>query len=283
MKKILFFILIELINFNALCYSLVERGASVGIPLGSVQKPDLEYQNVNTYISEPGNLNHHSVNIMSNIPVFTYHSKNRVLGGQVILHLVPPSLVFEKGKGQPFKQLNEFNKKWEGGSFNPFGLAGIAWDLPLGWGFSNSVGGFIPWQGSNYSYHGWVFIDAIGLGHYKPRDHNFTGIVFIGVPGVYTSIHQKADNNFFNFNLTASKTFKEKYEIGGLMYHTRDFGKQAGELFPMQSQLAFGGLIGYYQENWYIQAWYGHDVSQKNYHALCSAGFIRLKYILIDL
>ncbi len=281
MKKKLIFLFFMVLSLNSWTYSLVERGVAVGEHLASISKPGIEYKNINFYGSQPGNQKEHSENTIAEIPVFVVRSKKRILGGQFMLHLVPASLVFNKGVGDPFKR-ESANAKWEGGSFNPFGLAGVAWDLPLGWGISNSVGGFIPWHGSDFSYRGWVFVDALALGHFKERDHNLTGILFIGVPGEHSKFHHKGDNDFINLNVTATKTFREKYEIGGLLYYTRDIGAQVLPVIPKQSQLAFGGIVGYHSDNWYIQAWYGHDVTQENYRSLHSIGFVRLVFYLMN-
>lgn len=280
MKKItyLFFIIL---SFNSWGYSLIERGVAVNEPLASIRKPGISFHMINSYGSQPRGLNEPSVNTIAEIPFFVVASKQKLFGGQFIMHLAPPSLVFDKGSGDPFKQ-ESVNTKWEGGSFNPFGIAGLAWDLPLGWGISNSVGGFIPWHGSDFSYRGWVFIDAIALGNFKERDHNLTGILFFGIPGDHSKLHHKGDNDFINLNITATKTFKEKYEIGGLLYYTRDIGSQVLPFIPLQSQLAFGGIVGYHADEWSVQAWYGHDVTQENYRSLHSIGFVRINFDLVD-
>jgi hypothetical protein len=281
LKKNIYYLFFILLSINSWAYSLVERGVGVDIPLASISKPGIALHNINTYGSQPRGDKKPSINTIAEIPVFVVRSKQKFFGGQLIMHLVTPSLVFDKGSGDPFKS-ESVNAKWQGGSFNPFGIAGIAWDLPLGWGVSNSVGGFIPWHGSDFSYRGWVFVDAIALGHFKERDHNLTGILFIGVPGEHSKFHHKGDNDFINFNVTATKTFKEKYEIGGLLYYTRDIGAQVLPVIPKQSQLAFGGLVGYHADNWFVQAWYGHDVTQENYRSLHSIGYVRLGLYLVD-
>ncbi len=141
-------------SFHSFGRSMVERGVAVGVALAAKKPPGIKFQNVDSYASQPGNEKVHSVNTMSNIPIFSYFSKKSILGGQFGLHFVPPPFSFEKGKRDVFNKHDVHNKKWEGGSFNPFGMAGITWDLPYGWGFSNSAGGFIPWHGSKYSYQG---------------------------------------------------------------------------------------------------------------------------------
>jgi hypothetical protein len=275
LKKNTYFLFFILLSINSWGYSLVERGVAIGYSFASKRKPGIVYHNINSYGSQPRGDNKPSMNTISEIPIFIVRSKQKYLGGQLILHLVPPTLIFDKGSGDPFKR-ESVNAKWHGGTYNPFGAAGIAWDLPLGWGFSNSVGWFVPWDGSNFAYHGWSFIDAIAFGHFKEREHNLTGILFIGIPGEDSKFHHKGDNNFINFNLTATRTFKEKYEIGGLLYYTSDFGPQVLPVIPKQTQLAVGGLVGYHADNWFVQAWYGHDVSQENYPSFHSIGFIRI-------
>ncbi len=275
------FIFLLLACFNSFSYSLVERGVAIGQASASKKIPGIQYQNVNSYSSQPGDAQTMSENTMANTSILSFFSKKSILGGQYLLTLVPPSFGFEKGKLNKFDKYDSPNKKWEGGSYNPFGLTGIIWDLPYGWGLSNSAGGFFPWSGSEHSYHGWVFVDALAMGHYKDLDHNFTGLLFIGVPGVDSRFHKKTNNNFLNFNLTASRTFKEKYELGGILYYTKDIGEPAHTLLPIQSQLAFGGLLGFYQKHWYVQAWYGHDVSQTNYTSLHSIGFVRFTIELV--
>ena len=98
---------------------------AVGVALAAKKPPGIKFQNVDSYASQPGNEKVHSVNTMSNIPIFSYFSKKSILGGPFGLHFVPPPFSFQKGKRDIFNKHDVHNKKWEGSSFNPFGLAGV--------------------------------------------------------------------------------------------------------------------------------------------------------------
>jgi hypothetical protein len=170
----LLFLLLFITNIHAL--SLVEKGIAAGYPFGGILRPGLEYMNINNYISHPS-AELPSINFTSNIPIIIYNtSENYFLNGQLQFHLAPPSVIFQKG--------GEEGKTWHGSTYNPLGLAGVAWKLPLGFSFSNAIGGFIPWQSAEPAYNGWTFVDALGFSHYEEHDHNFTTVFFLNFPGI---------------------------------------------------------------------------------------------------
>lgn len=259
--------IIAIIFFSPLGYSfsLVERGVAIGYPFGAKHEAGLEYMSINAYYAHPAGLHSLSKNTYSNISTFIYNKPGNFLNGQLQVHVVFPSLEFEKGPE---------TQNWHAGLYNPFGIVGVAWDLFQGIGFSNSVGGFTRWQGSANSYDGWVFVDTLAVSHYDSHDHDLSATLFLGFPGPDRQTHRQLDSNFLNLNLTATKIVKN-IEFGPIGYFTSDFN------FPIiQQQVALGGLIGFYFKNFYVQAWYSHDTFQRNYQSIHSSGFLRLTFEL---
>lgn len=252
--------------------SLVERGLSVGYPFGAKHEPGWEYMNINSYISHPaGGEDILSKNTYSNISTFIYNKPGEFLKGQLQLHIAVPSVVFEKGPE---------TKNWHGGVYSPFGIIGLAWDLPWGFSFSNALGGFAPWTSAPGGYNAWTLVDAFAVSHYDPHDHDFSATLFMGFPAALGFLEpnkdtqSRTDPNFINLSLTATKIVNH-VEFGPIGYFTSDYN------FPIiQQQFSIGGLIGYYFEDFYIQAWYGHDTFQRNYQSLHSGGFVRITFEL---
>jgi hypothetical protein len=252
--------------------SLVERGISIGYPFGAKHEPGWEYMDINSYISHPaGGEDRLSKNTYSNVSTFIYNKPGEFLKGQLQLHVAVPSVVFEKGPE---------TKNWHGGVYNPFGIIGLAWDLPWGFSFSNALGGFTPWTSAPGGYHAWALVDAFAVSHYDPHDHDFSATLFMGFPGALGFLEpnkdtqSRTDPNFINLSLTATKIVNH-VEFGPIGYFTSDYN------FPIiQQQFSIGGLIGYYFEDFYIQAWYGHDTFQRNYQSLHSGGFVRITFEL---
>ena len=258
--------IIFFISFKTYAYSVVERGVSIGYPFCAKHEPGLEFMSINAYLSHPAGRNGElSKNTYSHIPTFIYNKPGVFLNGQLQVHVAFPSVVFEKGPD---------TQNWHAGVYNPFGIAGVAWDLFQGWSFSNSVGGFTPWQGSPTDYNGWVFVDALGLSHYDENDHDLSATLFLGFPGPDRKVKERLDANFANLNLTATKIVNH-IEFGPIGYFTSDFNYSI-----IQKQFALGGLVGFYFKDFYIQAWYSHDTYQKNYQSPHSGGFVRLTFAL---
>jgi hypothetical protein len=248
--------------------SLVERGLSVGYPFGAKHRPGFKYMNINSYISHPSASEEIlSKNTYSNVSTFIYNHSKEFFGGQLQAHVAIPSAVFEKGSQ---------TKTWHGGVYNPFAILGLAWDLPKGFSFSNAIGGFAPWNSAPGGYHAWTFVDAFAISHYDPQDHDFTATLFTGFPQAYGFLtpnldtNSLSDPNFVNLSLTATKIVKN-IEFGPIGYFTSDLNSSV-----IQQQFSLGGLIGFYFDHFYIQAWYGHDTFQRNYQSLHSGGFVRI-------
>jgi len=240
--------------------SIVERGVAVGYPFGAKHEDGLEYMNVVSIISHVSRGEQQSQNTVANIPIFIYNKPGDFLGGQFQAHLVLPPPEAERGPE---------GTAWHVGTNNPFGLLGVAWDLPYGMSFSNSLGGFFPWQSKPNALNAWTFVDALALSYYEPLDHNLSATLFLGYPGIDYSTHAKAANDFINLSLTATRTFHH-IEFGPIAYFTHDISG-----LYRQGQFSLGGLIGFYFKDFYIQAWYGHDTYQQNYQSQHSGGFVR--------
>jgi Putative MetA-pathway of phenol degradation len=245
---------------NCHASSVVERGVSVGYPFGAKHENGFEYMNVVSLISHPARGEFQSRNTVADIPVIIYNKPNDFLGGQFQVHAALPPPEAERGPE---------GTSWRVGTNNPLVLLGVAWDLPYGFSFSNSVGGFFPWQSSISAMDAWTFIDAFAVSYYKALDYNFSATLFLGFTGINYKYHQKTDPDFINLSLTATRTF-DNIEFGPIAYFTQDI---SGEI--RQAQFSMGGLIGFYFKNFYIQAWYGHDTYQQNYQSLHSGGFVR--------
>jgi hypothetical protein len=241
--------------------SLVEKGISAGYPFGGILRPGLEYMNINSYISHPSKFEPSS-NLTSNIPVIIFNtSDNYFLNGQLQFHIAPPAVFFKKG--------GEEYSSWHGSTYNPLGLAGVAWKLPYGFSFSNAIGGFIPWQSGEPAYNGWTFVNAFGLSHYEENDHNFTTVLFVNIPGINYKEHAKTEPDSIALNVTATIE-RQHIEFGPIAYLSADFGSRI-----KQQQLAFGPLIGFHFKEFYIQFWWGHDAYQHHFSSQHSGGFVR--------
>jgi hypothetical protein len=274
MYKFLFFTLFSTLSWAV---SLIERGVVAGYPFGGILDPGLEYMNINSYISHPSTTENASRNLIGEVPVFIYNSKeNFFLNGQLQVHVTTPTLVLEKGgeKGA---------KSWYGYSFNPLGIAGLAWRLPFGFSCSNAIGGLPPWN-SNLdenkrpfrfgpeASNAWIFLDAFGFSHYVKDDHNFTVTMFLGFPGVDQKYRKKVDPDFINLSLTMTKRFQH-LEFGPIAYFTADYGTNEN-----QQQFAIGPLVGYHWKHTYLQFWWAHDTYQNHFESFHSGGYMRFVF-----
>lgn len=277
MKHVLIFLSLFLSIFNSWGFTLVERGIAAGYPFGGILEPGLEYMNLNAYISHPHTTETPSRNLIGEIPVFIYNSKeNFLLNGQLQIHVTTPTLVLEKGG-------EKRASSWYGYSFNPFGIVGLAWRLPLGFSFSNAVGGLAPWHSNiddenrpvvfgPQASNSWTFVETFGFSHYVKDDHNFTTVMFLGFPGIDYNYHEKVEPDFINLCFTFTKRFQH-LEFGPIAYFTADFGTNQN-----QQQFAVGPLVGYHWKHTYLQFWWAHDTYHNNFESLHSGGFVRFVF-----
>ena len=170
--------------------------------------------------------------------------------------------------------------------YNPLVLAGFAWDLGGGFGFSSFNGAYGPidnelrgtsdiWVYNNRSWLGWS--GKLGGGGFKDGG----GIPFtlsaefvLGLTGNNLQTGQRLLPDYWNVNLTAYATLG-KWEVGVVSFGSTDlennfaFGQcSRGVANCEQSRWAVGPLLGYEFPGITVQARYSFDVYDQNYRNL---------------
>ncbi|MGO9486193.1 MAG: transporter [Rhodomicrobium sp.] len=162
--------------------------------------------------------------------------------------------------------------------YNPAALAGLAWDLGGGWGFSDIVGGYAPADnelrllGSDI----WVFDERAALS-YAGNKWNLTANVIYGLTGKDLQTGRRLLPDYLSVDLTAVKTLGN-WEAGAVAFYSTDLESiaygpaQCGapsntRITPKceQAQFAAGGLIGYEFSGITTQLWATTDVWTQNY------------------
>jgi hypothetical protein len=183
------------------------------------------------------------------------------------------------------------------GWYNPLLLAGFAWDLGGGWGFSSFNGGYFPidnefrffgqdiWVYNNRSWLGWT--GTVSQGGMKDGSDGIKGT--FAVESVYglTSdpldkrvAPQKTRPDYLNINWSAYLT-AGKWSLGVLGFYSTDleplyFNGAAAQCSSLpnprlkceQSRAAIGPLLQYDFPGISVQASYTFDVYDHNYRNL---------------
>ena len=162
--------------------------------------------------------------------------------------------------------------------YNPAALAGLAWDLGGGWGFSDIVGGYAPVDnelrllGSDI----WVFDERAALSYTRYK-WNLTANVIYGLTGKDLQTGRRLLPDYLNVDLTAVKTLGN-WEAGAVAFYSTDLesiaygpgqcgGPSNAKITPKceQAQFAAGGLIGYGFSGITTQLWATTDMWTQNY------------------
>lgn len=159
------------------------------------------------------------------------------------------------------------------GLFNSFAAAQLIWDLGNNWGFSYMLGGYTNNRSSTVAFSSGSLNQRFGLS-YTGNGWNRSANIIWG--SQFDSVTNKpqlspcpdspgrgCNPHFLNVDLTATKRFG-KWELGPVGLFSTDLNKPTAG-YKKQSQLALGGLVGYYFEPVSVQAYVTSDVYANNY------------------
>lgn len=192
--------------------------------------------------------------LVFNIPVIAWYTPWQFLNARVFGYVAIPELSF----GVPIlagQKSIGLNGRDFMAVYNPFAVAGLAWDLGNGWGFSNVVGGYGPVDNELrfFGHDIWVFNNRAALS-YTGDKWNLTAHVTYGATGNDLRTGQRVSPDHLNLDLTAVKTLG-KWSIGPVADYSTDLENfaygpgQCGGPNPTvkcaQSQFAAGGWLGY--------------------------------------
>ena len=171
--------------------------------------------------------------------------------------------------------------------YNPLVLAGFAWDLGGGWGFSSFNGAYGPidnelrgtsdiWVYNDRSWLGWS--GKLGGGGYKDAGgipFTFSAESVLGLTGNNLQTGQRFFPDYWNINLTAYATLG-KWEVGLISFGSFDLENSTpltgcdnrAVTHCEQSRWGIGPLVGYEFPGITLQAQYSFDVYDQNYRNL---------------
>lgn len=252
------------VSHGASAAPVTAAGESIGLALGAPLPQGGYLIDTAIFVSTPTKPN---VDVLVNIPVLAYSSPWKTLGGTVFGYAALPEAAVGVEKAS-----------WVRSFYNPAGFVGLAWDLGGGWGFSNVVGGYAPIKSDVGAILGgdfWTFNDRAAIS-YTANGWNLTAHAIYGTSGHDRSTHVQTQNDYFNLDLTATKTFG-KWEAGAVGFHSADTSTAArNRASGKQSQFALGGLLAYHFGPVSMQMYLTHDVSEKNIGADSNRFFLRL-------
>jgi hypothetical protein len=181
------------------------------------------------------------------------------------------------------------------GMYNPLFMAGFAWDLGGGWGFSSFNGGYGPidnefrgtndiWVYNNRSWIGWT--GMLFPGGMKDGGSGIKGTFAVenvyGLAGNNLRTHVRNVPDYDNVNLTAYVTLG-KWDLGLVGFYSTDLENLPTTTLPSyqcpghktnlnvkcaQSRAGIGPLVQYDFPGISVQANYTFDVYDNNYHNL---------------
>jgi Putative MetA-pathway of phenol degradation len=229
----------------AIAGSVTQPGETVGIAAGAPLPEGLYFVNTGDWGCR--NTQPDGTCVGVDIPVGAWSTPWKVLGARVQFLVATP--VVEVG-------VNHTNHVR--GFYNPFLAGQLAWDLGNGFGFSYALGAYIGVQTD-------VAFDSTSLNQrfaasYTGNGWNLTANAIWGIQQHGLTTTENPD--FLNLDLTATKKFG-KWELGVIGYYSTDLNDPAHN--GKQSQFAIGPLLGYDFGPVIVQAYFSHDLFERNY------------------
>ncbi len=224
---------------------VTEAGETVGLALGAPLPEGLYFVDTSSIVQLGPNAN---TSAFVNIPVVAWSTPWTIAGGRVEAYgAVPEDYVGVKGAVST------------AGLYNPALLAGVAWNLGNGFGFSNFVGGYAPVNAPGLATNNWVFNERAALS-YTGNGYDVTAHLIYGSPGSNQTAGLMGAPEYLNYDITATKTFG-KWEVGPIAFGSNDLGKGLGDPNGSSHLFEMGGLVGYAFGPISVQAYLARSVS----------------------
>jgi hypothetical protein len=246
--------------------SITQPGELIGFGLGTPLPEGLYFATTASY----GNFRgvDDDTWLAVNIPVVAWSTPFQFLGGRIEAYFAAPAVAYHI-PGAPPGNGNHF------AVYNPFFTVGEAWDLGNKLGFSTFVGAYGPVE-NELNQNVWVFNSRSAV-TYSGDNWNLTAHMTVGLTGDDEKTGLKTNPDYFNLDLTATKTFN-KVSIGPVAFGSWDLSNSTKTNFVTdngyilhrrQSQFAVGGWIGYdfdvFEKTWTVGFYGTTDVWTQNY------------------
>ena len=239
--------------------SVTRPGDTIGLPVGVPLPEGLFLGNNTTY--ECRNTSPEDLCYFTDTPIFVWSTPWTIFGARLqptFGPLVPVAF-------------NDAANNIDG-LFNSFGAVQLIWDLGNNWGVSYMLGGYTD-SHSDVGFSSGSLNQRFGLS-YIGDGWNLSANVIWGIqfdevtndPQISpcpTQPNKGCNPDFLNIDLTATKRFGA-WELGPVGTFSTDLNKPVPE-YQKQSQLALGGLVGYYFDRVSVQAYVTSDVYAKNF------------------
>ena len=180
-------------------------------------------------------------------PFFFYQSPWNIAGFDIAAVFSPIVISTQVGNGP-----------YQTGLYNTYGGVQFTHQFGNGWGAGFRLGGFTP-GGPPEGYTYGTFDTRFGVTYLKDG----TDFTLNFNPGFPIEGGQRTAPNYFNVDLTATKTFG-KWEVGLVGFGSTDLDSPFLG-YKKQSQIALGPLVGYNFGPVDIQLKFTEDVMQHNY------------------
>jgi len=248
--------------------SITQPGELIGYALGAPLPEGVYFANT---LSDGGfrGVDDHRSDLLVDIPVLAWSTSDsccyRILGGKLWGYFAAPYVSF----GVPVLPGPQVVGSTSGRDFmamyNPFGGAGLVWDLGNGWGFSNIVGAYAPVDNElrEFGHNIWVFNERPALS-YTGNKWNFTIAAAYGLTGDDQDTGRKVSPDYINVDVTAVKTF-DKWTAGVVGFGSSDLSCIDVVPCRKQSQIAVGGYAGYDFTGITVGLYATTDVVSNNY------------------
>ncbi len=254
--------------------SLEPPGWTAGLALGAAL-PEGAYFIDNASVGGWRGIDDSKSTLGINVPLIAWSTPWTLPGGGRIEVLAAAPEV-SGGVPNPGGAANSWSGRDYSELYNPVGFVGAAWDLGGGFGFSAFAGGWAPVDNqlrlfgfdsgafserANLSYvaNGWKLAANLSFGQAGTS----------GVHSVFSPTNNQVMPDWFNYDLTATKTIG-KWEIGAVGFGSTDTSKglYTASGGKEQSQFALGGLVGYSFTGITVQTYVTRDVVSDNYYNL---------------
>lgn len=231
--------------------SFTQQGETIGLATGAPLPEGLYLIDIASYGNNRGS--GYDSGLAVHTPVFAWSTPWTLAGARVEVLTTPPQVIV--GSSEPG------NKSFLAAFYNPYASVALAWDLGGGFSFANYLGVYFP-IGNELNQNFWVFNERAAVS-YTANGWNLTAYTVTGLTGTDAQ-GQRTAPDYFNFDLTATKTFG-KYIFGGGAFGSFDLSGTSSPTYKRQSQFALAILAGYDFGSFTGQLYLSHDVANNNY------------------
>jgi hypothetical protein len=231
--------------------SFTQQGETIGLATGAPLPEGLYLIDISSYGNNRGS--GYDSGLFVHTPVLAWSTPWTLAGARVEFLTTPPQVIV----GNSTPGANSFLAAF----YNPYASVALAWDLGGGFSFTNYLGVYFP-IGNELNQNFWVFNERAAIS-YTANGWNLTAYTVTGLTGTNAQ-GQRTAPDYFNYDLTATKTFG-KYTLGGGAFGSFDLSGTSSPTYKRQSQFALAILAGYDFGSFTAQLYLSHDVANNNY------------------